>query len=107
MGDFNSNARWDRAHLKDRNHSAMVQRLRALGLTSAYHAVRDVAQGEEREHTFFQYGKAGRGYHIDHCFVPDAWVGAIREVRIGGHAQWSRLSDHCPMLIDLDDSRLG
>jgi hypothetical protein len=37
MGDFNSNAIWDRQHPLSSNHSAVVAQLKRHGLVSAYH----------------------------------------------------------------------
>jgi exonuclease III len=69
---------------------------------SAYHSFHGEAQGAESRPTFFEYRHAHRPYHIDFCFLPAAWRKAIKDVAVGAHADWVGLSDHMPMVVDLD-----
>jgi hypothetical protein len=101
LGDFNSNAIWDREHPADRSHSGLVDKLDKLGLTSSYHAHFREQQGAESRPTFFEYRHAHRPYHIDYCFLPAAWVGRITSVVVGVHAEWAEHSDHMPLVVDL------
>lgn len=101
LGDFNSNAIWDREHPADRSHSALVDKLDRLGLVSAYHLDRRQSQGRETQPTFFEYRHKHRPYHIDYCFLPRGWGHRVRRVRVGRHARWSRWSDHMPVTIEL------
>ena len=101
-GDFNSNAIWNRDHPADLNHSAMVARLKRLGLVSAYHAHSGENHGEESRHTFYYHWKRDRKFHIDYCFIPEKWLPALQDVDIGSFAAWQKCSDHRPLLVTLD-----
>ena len=52
--------------------------------------------------TFYMYRKQERGFHIDHCFVPNAWAPYLESVQVGADADWRQLSDHCPMVVDFE-----
>ena len=101
MGDFNSNAIWDRKRDATQNHTAMVGRLERHGLVSAYHEYRQIKHGLEPkvDHTFYLYGHEDKSYHIDYCFLPKAWAAQIEEISIGNYADWSDHSDHRPLLV--------
>jgi hypothetical protein len=103
LGDFNSNTTWDDEHPKDRNHTALVERLSSLGLFSAYHAYYGEDHGAETRPTFFEYRDEHRPYHIDFCFVPNSWRTALRNVAVGTFAEWSGISDHMPLLLDIEE----
>ncbi len=99
MGDFNADAR-----LKNGSEAEWATRLsRDFGLVSAYHAFHHVLPRKETRQTFYQYRHANRAYdcHIDMCFVPEAWLRRIVNVNVGSYEQWSRLSDHCPLVVDI------
>lgn len=98
LGDFNSHSRWDAEHPEDRCHSALVRRLDALGLVSAYHTFHGEPHGAESRATFFEYRHAHRPYHIDYCFFPRSWAATLSTVSLGGHAEWAGRSDHMPLL---------
>lgn len=106
LGDFNSNAIWNKEHPVGLNHAAMVERLRQLGLVSAYHQHRGIDHGTEpkSEHTFNLYGHEDKSYHIDYCFLPRAWADEIDQVTVGDYADWHKHSDHRPLLISLRDN---
>lgn len=100
-GDWNSNAVWD-ALRPGANHSAVVARLAAIGLVSAYHHHFGERQGQESRPTFHFYRSIDKPFHIDHIFVPKSWLPWLRHVYVGDHERWSSSSDHCPMSIDVD-----
>jgi exonuclease III len=103
VGDFNSNARWDSTHPVQLNHTSLVSRLSALKMVSAYHFHTNEQQGCETIPTYFFHWKRERPYHIDYCFVPDAWAQQIVRVELGGYDEWRPYSDHCPLLVEFDD----
>jgi exodeoxyribonuclease-3 len=88
-GDFNDNVRWDKP-TKTNKHSTNVSELAALGLQSAYHYSRGVDQGSEKEPTLYWRNRKidGPRYHIDYCFIPDAWVNSISAVTVGKFDDW-------------------
>jgi exodeoxyribonuclease III len=98
-GDFNSNAIWDKN--RSANHSSMVNRLARHGLTSAYHHCRKEEHGREQQPTFFLNRKVDKPYHLDYVFVPVSWQSRLK-VEVGSHNDWSTLSDHCPLTLDLE-----
>jgi exonuclease III len=99
-GDLNSNVRWDKW---DRwwNHSDVVRELSEMGMESAYHLSRGLAQGSEGEPTFFLQRNLAKAYHIDYIFAPVEWLGA-RSVWVGSTEKWLQLSDHMPLLVRVD-----
>ncbi len=72
-----------------------------LGLVSAYHAFHGVAHGAEPAHTY-RHGPDGGLWHIDFCFVPAAWAPRLRAVEVRLDAVEAGLSDHAPLVVDLD-----
>jgi exodeoxyribonuclease III len=104
-GDFNNNVVWHRPGWRI-NHASAVAALEKLGLTSAYHALSGERQGKESVPTLYwrDRKKAGPSYHIDYIFVPIHWLTRVRELSVGTFEDWcgSGLSDHVPMLLELD-----
>lgn len=100
VGDFNSNAIWDKNH-RFFSHSKMVSLLdETFGLTSAYHERMKCRHGCERHPTLFHCYKPDRQFHIDYCFVPKSWK--ISDVIVGDYIDWIAQSDHCPIIVDLE-----
>lgn len=97
IGDFNSNKIWDKKH-RHRNHSAAVELLNDIGLTSAYHLKYNEEQGEETVNTFFLYKDKNKGYHIDYAFVNEK---NIRSYEIMTKDEWLYYSDHKPIVLEL------
>jgi hypothetical protein len=101
IGDLNSNCIWDASHPRDLNHSALVKLMSSLGLVSAYHSFYGEAHGRETTPTYFFQWKEERPYHIDYCFIPEAWASNVRRVEIGKYDEWKQHSDHRPLLIEI------
>jgi exodeoxyribonuclease III len=98
-GDFNSNAIWDK-NRRVGNHSQVVRMLAEAGVVSAYHAHAAEEHGAESCNTQYLYRHADRGYHLDYVFVPKTWT--VTRVEIGSHADWCGLSDHCPVMVEVE-----
>jgi exodeoxyribonuclease-3 len=96
MGDFNSNSIWDGKH-RSNTHSALVKRLEAHALVSLYHHRYGEAQGREKRPTLFMYRQRKFVFHIDYCFVPQAWLPSLAGFRVGSYAHYRRYSDHSPL----------
>ena len=97
-GDWNANAIWDRP---DKGHTPFwnaVTTLQDVGLCSAYHAWNQALFGGEQRTTYTS--NKGNHYHIDYCFIPRQWAGALRNMKVGG-ADWTNHSDHRPIIVDL------
>ena len=101
LGDLNSNAIWDADHPGDRNHSALVRLCADLGLVSAYHQYWREGHGSESRPTYYFRWNKDRPYHIDYCFIPEAWASSLTSVDVGTYEGWADLSDHRPLVVDL------
>jgi endonuclease/exonuclease/phosphatase family metal-dependent hydrolase len=99
-GDFNSHPQWDRPGRRH-THKALEQRLREeFGLVSAWHAAHP---GAPEPATLYQrYLGEYRSFHIDYCFLPEAWTSKLREVTIGSFEDYEGHSDHRPLMIDVE-----
>lgn len=100
LGDFNSNAIWDRPRRKG-NHSDVVNFLKELEIESLYHRVRGEAHGKETSPTFFLYRHLDKTYHLDYCFVSEDLIGKLSSFEIGDAKTWLTLSDHLPVFIHI------
>ena len=96
-GDFNSSSVWD--HESSPNHSDLVERLKGLGLVSAYHWHAEQDQGGELHPTFHLQWNIMKPYHLDYVFVPATW--SIEDVQVGVAEEWLKCSDHCPVSVDV------
>ena len=102
IGDTNSNSIWDAQREQDRNHTALVNRLSELGLVSAYHAFFNEAHGRETQPTYYFQWKQAKAFHLDYCFIPKAWLPALRKVWVEPYETWRAHSDHRPLMVDID-----
>jgi exodeoxyribonuclease-3 len=104
-GDFNNNVFWHRPGWRI-NHVNAVASLAKLGLVSAYHELSGEPQGGESVPTLYwrDRKKEGPTYHIDYVFLPSSHLGRVRELAVGTYEDWcgAGLSDHVPIVIDLD-----
>jgi endonuclease/exonuclease/phosphatase family metal-dependent hydrolase len=101
-GDFNSNPKLDREGATP-NHNSIVSLLGEHGLSSAYHLRHEPKHGEEKQHTFYMGRKEDKPHHIDYFFLPSGWAGRIARIEALPYKTWGNRSDHCPLVLDLDD----
>lgn len=102
IGDFNSNSIWDKEHKID-SHSIVVSTLAEMGIFSTYHSHHNQIQGTEKHPTFFLYKHLDKPFHLDYCFASTAIFQKLKSVEIGKHKQWSKHSDHCPLIVTFKD----
>lgn len=101
-GDLNSNTIWDHPR-RPMDHSRFVRWMREkLGLVSAYHEHFGEAHGKESRPTYYFLWNRKKPFHIDYCFVPEDWRPRVRSVEIGGYEEWKRLSDHRPVIVEVE-----
>jgi exonuclease III len=100
-GDFNSNAIWDKKR-KEGNHSAVVKFLADRNIVSAYHHFFLEDHGRETRPTHYLWHHENRSFHIDYVFLPENWATRIREVEVGKYLEWTKFSDHVPLVVNLD-----
>ncbi len=98
LGDFNHDASYG----DGKSWRELAGLLEPLGLVSAYHEYFGEAFGREKRKTHFHHGKEGAGFHLDYCFIPKAWASSLRAVQVGTYANWHDVSDHAPVIVDLD-----
>lgn len=99
IGDWNSNAIWDRERTVS-NHSAVIKLLAEVGLASVYHEYFGEQHGQEQQNTFFLHRSAHKGYHLDYCAVPKSWLPRLQSVKVGAFDDWCTHSDHTPLLVE-------
>ena len=99
LGDFNDNASYGSG-----NWQQLLELLQPLGLVSAYHKYFSEDFGAETRKTYFHQGKQAAAFHLDYCFIPAAWVPQIKKVEVGSYDEWHHISDHVPVIADLDFS---
>lgn len=97
LGDFNDNKSYKSGHWQE-----LSDLMGALGLASAYHTYFHEDFGAETRPTHFHGGKQTSAFHLDYCFLPEAWKPSIEKVQVGTFAEWCTLSDHVPLIVDLN-----
>lgn len=101
MGDFNSNTIWDKPK-REGNHSTVVERLEQKEIYSTYHKHLKQTQGKEEHSTLFMYRHQNKPYHIDYCFASIDLIDKLRNVEIGSYEEWTKYSDHKPVIVTFD-----
>ena len=95
-GDFNGSVSFRR---RRKPFQLVIDSLDYLDMRSAWHHFHGEKLGEETVNTYFMHHDPEKGSHIDYAFVSQAF--GVKAVRIGSYPEWSRLSDHAPLSVDL------
>ena len=99
-GDFNciTQGPTGRAHVRN------LSRFEELGIRSGYHAHSALEHGAETAMTlrWVARGRIVQGYHCDYVLLPERLLTRVTAVSVGSMEDWvdSRLSDHCPVVVD-------
>lgn len=104
-GDFNWNVIWDKEHLKYPLHGTftdVVNLLKQFEIFSVYHTFTNVKFGSEKEPTLYFRKNKKTSYHIDYVFASRNLVNAVKLFSIGKYENWISLSDHMPLIAELD-----
>ncbi len=106
-GDFNWNVIWDdspKSPLRG-DFSVTVDLLAESGHQSVYHALRDVAFGDEDDPTFYMHKDREKPYHIDYLFAPEKLIDpTTTQLSVGDYENWTDASDHTPLIADFSGS---
>jgi len=97
LGDFNQSAAY-----KSSGWRTLIALMDSLGLVSAYHNHFKETFGAESRPTHFHHGRESNPFHLDYCFLPREWAQRITSVEVGAHGDWSDVSDHRPLIVDVD-----
>jgi hypothetical protein len=99
-GDLNQNVSFDepRHPLKFRT---LLDQFQAIGLESLYHLDRKCHHGEEKEPTFYMHHAVEKPHHLDYAFASECLRRRGFSFDVGGHADWSKMSDHVPLSCQL------
>lgn len=98
-GDLNSNTRVISQKL---THPLFVEKLRHLGLVSAYHFQTQESHGKESVPTYIHGSGIGKAFHLDYCFISGA-LAEESKITILCDGEWAKHSDHFPLLLDVPD----
>lgn len=101
-GDLNSNTR---VIGQRQSHPVFVERAHSHGLVSAYHFQTREPHGKETIGTYCHHCNKSSMFHLDYCFVSQAIAGDAR-IRILSGDDWSRQSDHFPLVAEIPDGSL-
>lgn len=105
-GDFNANFVFDKP-LRKYTFRQFVSLLAQNGLQSLYHRQSQCEHGAEPDPTFYLHHNADKGHHIDYVFASERFHFNGAGVSIGSHSEWSKRSDHAPLVCDLKATRPG
>ena len=116
-GDFNHHRKWDTKRHPNgnrQNHQFIESLLHERhNLVFAYHYSRGVEQGDPAEEpTFWMAYDPAKAHHIDYVYAPRPCVSTGPEVaQIGTWGEYAspdhRLSDHAPLVCEIDDPSTG
>jgi hypothetical protein len=101
IGDFNSNAIWDKPR-REGNHTTVVNKLAEKNIFSTYHKYFNQIQGKEVHPTLYLHKKENKPYHIDYCFVSNDFMEVLESVEVGNYKDWTMYSDHKPLIINFN-----
>lgn len=107
IGDFNSNKIWDDYYRKDKNHSALVEKLEKLGIKDCSNS-----GGENDRSTYYYYYRGEERRVVDdYCFA-SAQIANSAKFSVPSAEEWKPnesgqkrrrgLSDHCPLTVDFN-----
>ncbi len=123
-GDFNSNQRFNYKHRKKDNngnakdHTHLDEKLSKKGLFSIYHKLSEEDNGKESRFTFFQAKHLNKPFYLDYIYANEDIIGKTEllyiykrshddipnKFRILDHADWVRISDHLPIVFEMDET---
>jgi endonuclease/exonuclease/phosphatase family metal-dependent hydrolase len=91
-------------------HRRNIDTLEAMGTRSAFQLANGPVGPDDEPATlrWIGPGKKPYLYHCDYIFVSALLAGSVMTAQVGSLTDWveTKLSDHCPVLVELDDAQL-
>jgi exodeoxyribonuclease-3 len=106
MGDFNSSKRGT-PRSRIGNHASLTNAIDTLWLISAYHQYFHEKPSQEKRGTFFRGRKTDKISHIDYAYIPVRWLRRLKQVEVGAPETWLAHSDHCPVMVEIQEKEKG
>ena len=99
IGDFNApfSAGNKYNFIKEINAS-----LNKIDIYSLYHEFYKFNIGHHKHSTFFSRRKKEHPNMLDYCYGSSFFIDKIKDLHIGDYDNWIRLSDHMPIIIDME-----
>lgn len=94
-GDFNSARRFDEVY-GGKKHAGFFEAMAAAGFHEPHWRI----HGKEVQS--FWGRQAKEAYQDDHFFVSESWAGRVRECRVVDDAVVRRVSDHGPVVLEIE-----
>lgn len=101
-GDFNDNKIWDKDYFEYGTFSDLAKLFENHNIKSCYHTYFNESYGEEKLKTLYWRKNLKTAYHIDYCFAKDKFISNIENINVGEPNIWLNLSDHVPVIMDLN-----
>ena len=101
-GDLNSSVVFDKTKPKLKTFNVLLHRLKKDGLVPVYHYLNKEKHGKESQATFFQTKKLNYRFHLDHVFTAPY---ITKNLEIVDNVKWIKLSDHLPIVFEIDESK--
>ena len=102
-GDFNNGPQWDTPGHRN-NFVGIDEALNKFGLFSAYHVSKSEEFGKESSPTYFHQRNLDKPFHIDYIYSN---LKPIKSVEVGLFSDWSKFSDHVPVIAEYQDQFLS
>ncbi|MDR7664352.1 endonuclease/exonuclease/phosphatase family protein [Methanosarcina sp. Z-7115] len=104
-GDFNWNVIWDKENPNyplNGTLTDVINLLKQFEIFSMYHTFTNVKFGIEGEPTLYFRKNRKTPYHIDYIFAPVDIINSGKSFSIGKYEDWISLSDHMPLIAELE-----
>lgn len=102
IGDFNS-PRIYKPIDKPNIEYSLVKLFENFGISSAYHEHYQEEFGSHTHPTFYQHKKKDMPSMLDYCFASREIISRTKTVEIGRYEDWNEYSDHCPLIIEIEE----
>jgi hypothetical protein len=103
-GDFNNGPQWDFTSFHINNFRHLNSELSNSDFISSYHNFTNEKFGAENSDTYFHHRNQEKGFHIDYVYTKGY---EVLNCTVGSYADWHLISDHVPVISELNAKSLG